>query len=159
MRKSIVTPEPATATPIADNWRDLERIARVEITSEDPSFPIEHALGKAPSSGWRAATTGPQVIRLHFDEPQTIHRIALKFVETSAERAQEFAVYAGSGTDLREIVRQQWNFSPHGTTEELENYTVDLSGVSTLEVRIDPDRSHDPRQSQNYASLQSLKLA
>ena len=61
--------------------------------------------------------------------------------------------------DLHEVVRQQWNFSPHGTTEELEDYTVDLSGVTAVELRIDPDRSHDPTQSQNYASLQSLKLA
>ena len=57
------------------------------------------------------------------------------------------------------MVRQQWNFSPHGTTEEIEDYTLDLSGMTTLELRIDPDRSHDPKQSQNYASLQSLKLA
>ncbi len=28
-----------------------------------------------------------------------------------------------------------------------------------LELRIDPDRSHDPAQSQSYASLKSLKLA
>jgi hypothetical protein len=56
-------------------------------------------------------------------------------------------------------VRQQWSFSPHGSTEEIEDYTVNLSGITTLEVRIDPDRSHDPKQSQNYASLQSLKLA
>ena len=38
-----------------------------------------------------------------------------------------------------EVVRQQWNFSPHGTTEEIEDYTVDLSGVTVLELRIDPD--------------------
>ena len=93
MRKSIVTPNPATKTPISDNWRDLERIARVEITSEDAAFPIEHALGKAATSGWRAATTGPQVIRLFFDEPLAIKHLNLHFVEKTAERSQEFAVY------------------------------------------------------------------
>jgi len=36
---------------------------------------------------------------------------------------------------------------------------VNLSGITTLELRIDPDRSHDPKASQQYASLQSLKLA
>jgi hypothetical protein len=60
---------------------------------------------------------------------------------------------------LKEVVRQQWSFSPYGSTEEIEDYTVNLSGITTLEVRIDPDRSHDPKQSQAYASLQSLKLA
>jgi hypothetical protein len=159
MRKSIVSPSAATASPIRDNWRDLERIARVEITSEDANFPIEHALGKNASTGWKAAVTGPQVIRLHFDEPQTIRRIHVHFVDKAAERSQEFAVYAGSGAELKEVKRQQWSFSPNGSPEEIEDYTVDLSGVTTLELRIDPDRSHDPAQSQHYASLASLKLA
>jgi Anaphase-promoting complex, subunit 10 (APC10) len=159
MRKSIVSPSAVATTPISDLWRDLERIARVEISSEDEQFPIEHALGKKVTTGWRAAGTGPQLIRLHFDEPLNIKRLHLHFVDKAAERSQEFAVYAGSGPELKEVVRQQWSFSPHGSTEEIEDYTVNLSGITTLEVRIDPDRSHDPKQSQNYASLQSLKLA
>jgi hypothetical protein len=63
------------------------------------------------------------------------------------------------GNELEEVVRQQWSFSPNGATEETEDYTVTLSGITTLELRIDPDRSHDPKQSQHYASLQTLKLA
>jgi hypothetical protein len=159
MRKSIVSPTAATKTPLRDNWRDLERIARVEITSEDAAFPIEHALGRSDTGGWRAATTGPQVIRLLFDEPQNIRRMKLHFVDNSTERSQEFSVHAGSGAELREVARQQWNFSPQGTTEELEDYTLELSGVTVLELRIDPDRSHDASESKSYASLQSLKLA
>jgi hypothetical protein len=159
MRKSIVSPSAVAAQPISELWRDLERIARVEISSEDERFPIEHALGKKESAGWRAATTGPQLIRLHFDEPLNIKRLRLHFVDREAERSQEFSVYAGSGTELKEVVRQQWSFSPNGSTEEIEDYTVNLSGITTLEVRIDPDRSHDPKMSREYASLQSLKLA
>jgi Anaphase-promoting complex, subunit 10 (APC10) len=159
MRKSIVSPSAVAATPISDLWRDLERIARVEISSEDEQFPIENALGKKSTTGWRAAGTGPQLIRLHFDEPMNIKRLQLHFVDRAAERSQEFAVYAGAGSELKEVVRQQWSFSPNGSTEEIEDYPVNLSGITTLEVRIDPDRSHDPKQSHNYASLQSLKLA
>src|SRR5271154_421243 len=159
MRKSIVSPSAVAATPISELWRDLERIARVEISSEDEQFPIEHALGKKATTGWRAAETGPQLIRLHFDEPLNIKRLRLHFVDKTAERSQEFAVYAGSGYKLNEVVRQQWSFSPNGSTEEIEEYTVNLSGITTLEVRIDPDRSHDPKRSRNHASLQSLKLA
>ena len=159
MRKSIVSPSTVAATPISDLWRDLERIARVEISSEDEQFPIEHALGKKGTTGWRAAATGPQLIRLHFDEPLNIKRLQLHFVDRAAERSQEFAVYAGAGSELKEVVRQQWSFSPQGSTEEIEDYMVNLSGITTLELRIDPDRSHDPKLSQAYASLQSLKLA
>jgi hypothetical protein len=57
------------------------------------------------------------------------------------------------------VARQQWNFSPNGATEELEDYKVDLHGVTSLELRIDPDRSHDPKQSRHVATLESLKLA
>jgi|ERR1700733_1213718 hypothetical protein len=159
MRKSIITPNPVAAPPLGEHWRELDRIARVEISSEAEDFPIEHALGKTASTGWRAAETGPQVIRLLIDEPIAVRRIQLHFVERAAERSQEFALFAGTGKELREVVRQQWNFSPHGTTEEIEDYHVDLSGVTVVELRIDPDRSHDPKQSQHYASLQSLKLA
>ena len=158
MRKSIVSPSATTATPISDLWRDLERIARVEISSEDESFPIEHALSKTVTGGWKAATTGPQLIRLQFDEPQTIRRIHLQFVDKASERSQEFAMFAAEwGTRIEGSGEtEQWGFSPNGSTEETEDYTVDLKGVTTFELRIDPDRSHDPKLSTEYASLQSL---
>ena len=159
MRKSIVSPSAVPTPPITEVWRDLERIARVEISSEDEQFPIEHALGKSETTGWRAAEPGPQLIRMHFDEPQNIKRIRLRFVERSAERTQEFAVFAGTASQLKEVVRQQWTFSPYGSTEEVEDYNLNLSGITTLELRIDPDRSHDPKASREYASLQSLRLA
>jgi hypothetical protein len=160
MRKSIVTPKTIPAGQIDDLWRDLERIARVEMTSEDEAYPIENAIGRKAATGWKASSVGPQVIRLHFDEPLSIRRIELRFIEREVERSQEFAIFArGEDTTLREVVRQQFTFSPGGATEELEDYPVALAGITTLEFQIDPDRSHDPLQSQNYASLASLKIA
>ena len=159
MRKSVIASSVAASASGAEGWLDLDAIAQVEISSEDVNLPIEHALGKTATTGWKAVETGPQVVRLLFDAPQTIRRIQLHFVDRVAERSQEFAVYAGSGAELREVRRQQWTFSPHGATEEIEDYTVDLHGVTTLELRIDPDRSHDPKLSQSYASLQSMRLA
>jgi hypothetical protein len=158
MRKVVVSERPA-GTPESDSWLPLEKIASVEISSEEPNFPIEHALRESGTGGWRASAPGPQRIRLIFDQPQTIRRIQLHFVEKDAERSQEFWLLALVGDDLRDIVRQQWNFSPQGTTEELEDYRVELSGVNALELRIDPDRAHDPLQSRHIASLEKLKLA
>jgi hypothetical protein len=154
---TIAQDEGKTTEP--GSWLDLEKIAVVEISSEDPAFPIEHAVGQAEMTGWRAAGPGPQRIRLLFDEPQALRRIQLHFVDRVSERSQEFALMAMVGGELREVVRQQWNFSPQGTTEELEDYQVDLNQVTALELRIDPDRSHDPKQSQHLASLQRLRLA
>ncbi len=160
MRKSILTPAATAAMPSGDLWRELERIARVEMTSEDEAFPIEHALGKKVTTGWRAASTGPQVIRLHFDEPLAIRRVQLHFVDRAAERSQEFAVFVnGDDGALKEVVRQQWNCSPQDVTEEIEDYAVALSGITLMELRIDPDRSQYQAQSHSYASLVSLKIA
>jgi hypothetical protein len=158
VKKSILSQDPVKQ-PESDTWLDLEAIADVEITSEDPAFPIENALGTTIMKGWRAATTGPQVIRLLFSKPQTIRRVQLQIVDSTSERSQEFVLIARLGDEIREIARQQWNFSPQGTTEELEDYDVALSGVSALELKIDPDRSHDPKQSQHIASLERLRIA
>lgn len=159
MRKRLVSDEVPDKVAADGEWLDLEKIAQVELTSEDPGFPIEQALSKAGTTGWRAAKTGPQVIRLLFDTPQKIRRIQVHFVDRVSERSQEFAIFAEAKDGRREVVRQQWNFAPHGTTEELEDYKMELDRITALELRIDPDRSHDPKLSQHVASLQSLRLA
>jgi hypothetical protein len=155
MRKSILTQPAADASlPSAREWLDLQELASAEISSEDARHPFENALlgGKG---GWRAAVPGPQVIRLNFDHPQAIRRIRLEFRE-ERERSQEFALYATSGADQkRELVRQQWTFSPGGSAVEVEDYSVDLSGIVSLELKIDPGR-HDH---QAVASLESISLA
>ena len=60
-----------------------------------------------------------------------------------------------TGRTYREIVRQQYNFNPPGTTSELEDYTVDLSGVTGLELSITPDIGGSGAR----ASLARLRLA
>lgn len=119
---------------------DLEALAVVEVSSERPDYPIENAFNASAEHGWRAATGGSQTIRLLFDEPQSIGRIGLVFNEAKCERTQEFALswLADGQQSFREILRQQWNFSPHGATFENENYDVKLTGVKALELRIQP---------------------
>ena len=84
------------------NWLDLESMARVQLTSEGPSFPIENALGTNPERnelGWRAATPGPQTIALIFTVPTHLRRIFLHFIEHEAERMQEFVLRYSSATE------------------------------------------------------------
>lgn len=142
MRKSIVTKESRDATRKGIDWLDLESIARVEITSEDPLQPIESALQPIGAPGWCAAEAGPQRIRVLFDHPQRISRIYLLISEEEVARTQEFALrYAQDGDAFREIVRQQFTFAPPGTTVEQEEYQVELAGVTALELEIVPDLS------------------
>jgi hypothetical protein len=143
MRKRIIDPQAAKANSSSNaQWLDLAQIATVEVSSEDAGFPVESAFtGEGP--GWRAGTSGEQQIRLIFDEPISVRRIQLRFEEPEATRTQELILRwsgadGGSGAD---IVRQQWNFSPHGSITEVEDYTVDLRNLSELEIVIRPDIS------------------
>jgi hypothetical protein len=122
-------------------WLDLEPIATVEVTSEAPGFPIENALGSDDGPGWRASGGGEQKVRIIFDQPVPLHRIELRFHEPECERTQEVVLRwsSESGGPATEIVRQQWNFSPTGSTTEVERYDVDLNSVSVLELAIRPD--------------------
>ena len=157
MRKRIITPvQQETASPDLA-WLNLERLAEVEITSEDAAHPIESALLPVRASGWRAAGPGKQTIRLLFDDPQRLQRIWLNFVETRTERTQEYVLRWSSdgGQSFREIVRQQWNFSPQGATIETEDLHVELPAVTVLELSIIPDISGGNA----FASLAQLRLA
>ncbi len=161
MRKSVgeVSGVGGRAATGDHEWLNVERLAQVEVSSEDGLFPVEHALIQQVTTGWRASQPGPQVIRLIFEETVEVRRMEVHFVERAAERSQEFAIYAGSSAgEMREVVRQQFTFSPGGSTEEIEQYEVSLSGVRVLELRIDPDRSHDPRTSVNYATLMAWRV-
>ena len=157
MRKRILAPAAPDLPRGSSGWLDLEKVAEVELTSENTAYPIESALRPGAGPGWRAADAGEQLIRLRFDTPQRIQHIRLVFEEREVERTQEFALRWSTGGEgpYREVVRQQYNFSPSGTTREIEDYTVDLSGVSTLELSIVPNVAGG----EHRASLAEWRLA
>ena len=144
MRKFIDRPAESSQSTQPESGLNLADIADVEITSEHPEFPIEPVFSKETGPGWRAAVSGPQTIRLYFHEPQQIKQLNLEFQEPSIERTQEFILQYRTAEDssLRDIVRQQWSFSPLGSTSEVENYKVELIGVQMLQLTILPDIQH-----------------
>jgi len=157
MRKRITSQDPQNAAPVDQRWLDLQRLAQVELTSEDAAYPIEAALISSAGSGWRAAQAGEQTIHLLFDEPQRIRHIHLLFQEDQQARTQEFVLRwsPDGGHSYREILRQQYTFSPPGMTRECEDYAVDLAGVTALELRIVPDISGGDAR----ASVAQLRIA
>lgn len=157
MRKRLISQTLPSPGLCAQEWLDVDRIASVEVTSEENSYPIESALLGGEKRGWRAATPGTQVIRLIFDEPQKLKRIRLVFEDAESTRTQEFVLRWSSDTErsFREIVRQQWNFSQPDAVRETEDYAVEIPGVKTLELVIVPDIKSRAAQ----ASLRNLRLA
>jgi hypothetical protein len=157
MRKNLIGNVLETPAPLQQTWLDLSSTALAEVTSEDQSHPVEAALLLDESRGWRAATAGPQMVRVVFDTPQTLRRIGLVFEETNIKRTQEFVLrWSPDGKQpFRDIVRQQWNFSPPDTVREAEEHSVELSNVKVLELVIVPDISGGEAR----ASLRALRVA
>ena len=156
MRKRQISTPPIVQLS-GEAWLDVEHMAVVEVTSEENGYTIESALQETKNRGWRAANSGAQTIRLIFDEPQTLTRIWLVFKDSENTRTQEFVLRWSSdnGNSFREVVRQQWNFSPPDSTREVEDYAVELSAVTVLELIIVPDKSGGAAR----ASLASFRLA
>ena len=130
MRKRVLRPAPLPSdSQDSREWLKLQEIAEVEVTSEADGYPIESAFTFGAGPGWRAASPGKQRVRVVFDQPQSIKRIRLQFNEPEVARTQEFSVqwFGGAGDPSKEVVRQQWNFSPHG------------SEIESVELTIDPD--------------------
>ena len=65
MRKRIIGHGPGEVAAAEPGWMDLERLAQVEITSEDVDHPIEsaliprHGLGLAGGAAWGADDSPP----------------------------------------------------------------------------------------------------
>ena len=154
MRKEIVPQSSQSPHAPAHVWLDLESRASVRLTSENPERPIESALHELNGKGWQSAQPGPQTIWFDFDVPQSLREIHVRFVATE-QRTQEFSLlWSGDGgVSYREIVRQQFNFSPETSTEE-EKYAVHLANVTNLKLTIVPDIS----AADTRATLQSFRI-
>src|SRR4030081_3574213 len=138
-------------------WLKLQDLAEVEVTSEADGYPIETVFNFGAGPGWGRACSGVKRMRLVFDQPQSISHMRLQFNESDVARTQEFTVRWSGRPDepLKEVVRQQWNFSPDGSTAESEDYAIDLKRVSILELTIYPDRG----AAETLAKLANWRLA
>ncbi|MDP3876224.1 MAG: carbohydrate-binding protein [Methylobacter sp.] len=159
MRKTLIK-QPTENDPFPElNCLDLEALAQIEFTSECPKHPVESALllTGLPSDGWQAATAGEQTLRVIFDDPRTIEHIVLIFDEQQQSRTQQFVLrwLMDKDSAYREIVRQQYHFSPPNTTREIEHYTVNLKQLKALELTIIPNISGG----EVCATLKQLRLA
>jgi hypothetical protein len=157
MRKTLINQSTENSTPSDLTYLELEHLAQVEISSECQEHPIESALVEGSESGWQAAVPGEQTIRLNFDQAQSIKHIFILFDEQEQSRTQEFVLLWRMDNEnfFREILRQQYHFSPPLTTQEIEDYTVDLKQLKALELRIIPDISGG----EACAKLSQLRLS
>ena len=157
MRKRLIAPTQESIRTHGEGWLDVERAAVVATTSEDKNFPIESAFGSREGPGWSASRPGSQTIRLVFDQPQRLRCISLVFEENEIARTREFVLRwsADGGSTVKEIVRQQWNFSPPDSIREVEEYRAEFSGITVLDLVINPNIGGGIAR----ASLKHLRLS
>ena len=159
MRKQILSAESIRETVPAPSRLDVTSIATALISSEADGHPVEHAFDAKHGPGgtrWLAGEDGEQSLILAFDSPQKFRQVVLEVEETKVSRTQELqlALSSDGGKTYRELVRQEFNFSPPNTTFEREHWQVDAQGVTHLRLVIKPDKGGQPCR----ASLTSLAL-
>jgi hypothetical protein len=147
LRKLIITPH--LATPDATTGEiDIAVVATVQVTIESPDHPIDLVFDPLRGPGgtrWIDGELDEQTMTLAFDAPQTINQILLEVDEPEVARTQELqlSLSCDGGRTYRELLRQEYNFSPAGTTLGREKWTVSVQGVTHLRL-VKPDMGDKP---------------
>jgi hypothetical protein len=141
LRKQIIHASPFSSP----GEIDIAAVAIVLVSSETTEHPIDHAFDGNRGPGgtrWIAGEPGEQTVILAFDSPQVICRVALEVEEPDVARTQELrlAVSTDGGRTYRERLRQEYNFSPTGSTFEREDWEVRAENVTHLRLMIKPDK-------------------
>jgi hypothetical protein len=136
MRKRVESEAPA---PVRDVSRadaiDLGRLATVIVSSELPDHPVEHALEGDTGRGsarWIAGRSGVQSITLAFDAPQAVSRVDVEIEDAEQERTQqlELAISRDGAQSYQLVLRQEFNFSPSGSSWERESWRIDTRAAA-----------------------------
>ena len=138
---------------------DIASCATIAYSSENPSHPVEHLLdGRSGPGATRWISARPDVIEqivVEFDQPQTISRLVYEVEEPVRERTQEVRVEVSEdgGRMYRQILVQEYTFSPGGATYQREEQRFNLRQVSHLRLTIVPNKNGS-----GTATLTSLRL-
>lgn len=131
-------------------WLDLDALAEVTIV-------VGGRRAERRRGSWSAKSPGEQLIDIRFHRPTSVGRLRVVSSEAEQSRTQEMTIWASlhRGEQHREILRQQFNFSPRGATEEVEDYGLQLEGVSAIQLRIVPSIDGRPA----VANVREVRVA
>ena len=138
---------------------DIASCATIAFSSEDPSHPVEHLLDGCSGPGatrWMSARSNViEQLVVEFDQPQTISQLVYEVEETTNERTQEVRVEVSGdgGRTYRQILVQEYTFSPRGATYQREEQRLNLHQITHLRLTIVPNKDGS-----GMATLTSLRL-
>jgi len=157
-RKRQLEPD-KKAGAAAANEIDIAAGAALAYSSEDPSHPVEHIFdGLAGPGGTRWLAARPNAterIVVEFDQPQRISQLWYEVEETERERTQEVRVEISEdqGRTYRQILVQEYNFSPRAATFQREEQRLNVERATHLRLTIVPNKNGS-----GTATLTSLRL-
>lgn len=137
---------------------DIASCATVGYSSEDPAHPIENLLDDRSGPGgtrWAGAhLNATEQLIIEFDEPQAISRLVYEVEETRLERNQQVRVEVScdAGRTYRQLLAQDYSFSPHGATFQREEVQLRVGAVTHLRLTI------AGKTGSGQATLASLRL-
>jgi len=149
----------AATTARAAEEIDIAGRATIAYSSEDPVHPVENLLdGRSGPGATRWISARPDTIEhilVEFDQPQTISRLVYEVEEAMRERTQEVRVEVSEdgGRTYRQILVQDYTFSPRGATSQREEQRFDLHQVTHLRLTIVPNKNGS-----GTATLTALRL-
>jgi hypothetical protein len=158
LRKRQLEVDGATRGRAADEV-DIVSCATIAYSSENPAHPVEHLLdGRSGPGATRWISARSDVIEqivVEFDQPQTISRLVYEVEEAARERTQEVRVEVSEdgGRTYRQLLVQEYTFSPGGATYQREEQRLNLHQVSHLRLTIVPNKNGS-----GSATLTSLRL-
>jgi F5/8 type C domain len=138
---------------------DVASLAMFGYSSEDPDHPLEHLIdGHRGRGGTRWASARPNTtehIELEFEPPQQISRLVYEVEECHVERTQQVRVEVSTdhGRTYRQLLAQDYTFSPEGATFQHEELQLDVRPITHLQLTIIPNKGGS-----GVATLTSLRL-
>ena len=158
MRKRLMSERVSECADGLDET-DVASLAIFHYSSEDPDHPLEHLIdGRGGRGGTRWASARPNTterIELEFEPAQQISHIVYEVEEHREERTQEvrIEVSADHGSTYRQVLAQDYTFSPEGATFQHEDLYLEERPITHLRLTIVPNKGGS-----GVATLTSLRL-
>ncbi len=138
---------------------DIASQAVLAYTSDDPDHPIDNLIDGhygRDSTFWAGAKPNTlERIIVEFDQPQSVSWMIYEVEECACARTQEVSVEVSldGGSTYRQMLVQEYTFSPAGATFQREVQRLNLPPISHLRLTIVPDK-----HGSGPAKLNSLRL-
>jgi hypothetical protein len=161
LRKNILKQDRSETVPpaMSATMISIPDVASVLVSSEDSLHPIDHVFDDHNGPGgtrWIAGEVGEQTIIVAFDRPLRLQKVNLEIEEPEMSRTQELSlgISDDGGQRYKEVLRQEYNFSPPDATFEREWWAVPVENMTHLRLIIKPDKGNK----HSRATVTSLKL-